>query len=131
MRVIVAQEFPGISVELIASRLDGRVQDCSGRAPEFGAVIVGLDFEFADGIHRRPDRVSRAIQEVDKVSLDFSQEAKERRACAVRTNLTERKEHSDVSGHTFPQMIPEKAKLSKSSPQPFAQRVGIQQRRAA
>src|SRR3954447_17158532 len=46
-------------------------------------------------------------------SLDFSRGARSAGEYVVRTNLAERKEHSDVSGHTFPEMISGKGEIVK------------------
>jgi hypothetical protein len=52
-------------------------------------------------------------------SLDFSRGARSAGECVVRTNLAERKEHSDVSGHTFPEMIPGKGEIVKEQSAAF------------
>jgi hypothetical protein len=58
---IVAQKFPGIAVELVGTRLHCGVQHGAGSSTEFRVVVVRLNLEFGESIHRRLNDVVFAI----------------------------------------------------------------------
>ena len=66
---LVAQKLPQVAVDLVGAGLDDGIHDGAVAAAEFGAVGIGLDFEFGDGIHRRLDDISGAVEDVAQIRI--------------------------------------------------------------
>ncbi len=66
---VVAKELPGAAVELVRAGFDGGIENGSGGAADFGAVVAGLYFEFLNGIYWRADGVGGAVQEIDEIGV--------------------------------------------------------------
>ena len=65
----VAEELPDVAVNLIGAGLDDGVHDGAVAASKFGAVGIGLHFEFGDRVHRRLHHVRGAVQHVAQVGI--------------------------------------------------------------
>ena len=56
-------------MDLVGAGLDDGVHDGAVAAAEFGAVGVGLNLKLGDGVHRRLDHVSGAVEDVAQVRI--------------------------------------------------------------
>ncbi len=56
-------------MKLVCARFHCRVEHRATRAAEFGAEGIGLNLEFADGIHRRFYDVGRPVQKIDTTGV--------------------------------------------------------------
>ena len=86
VHLLVAQEFPDVSMNLVGARLDDGIHDGAVAASELRAVRVGLNFELGDRIDGGLDDVGRTVQDVAQVGVVIDaveQEVVLQRACAV------------------------------------------------
>ncbi len=56
-------------MDLVGAGLDDGVHDRAVAAAEFGAVGVGFDLEFGDGVHRRLDHIRGAVKHVAQIRI--------------------------------------------------------------
>src|SRR5207248_9824654 len=68
-QLIVAEEFPDGSMQVIGAGLNRRVEHRRARSTEFRAEAGSLYFEFLNGINRWQNHVICAVQEVYGVGI--------------------------------------------------------------
>ena len=56
-------------MDLVGAGFDDGVHDGAVATAEFGAVGIGLDLEFGDGIHRRLDHIGGAVENVAQIRI--------------------------------------------------------------
>ena len=66
---IISEEFVNVAMEAVRPGLDDGVENRAVPAAEFGAVGVGLNFEFLDGIDGRLNHVSLAGENVAEIRI--------------------------------------------------------------
>ena len=66
---VVAQELPNAAVNLVRARFQRGVEHRAARAAKLGAERVGLEFELANGVHRRLEHIGGATEKVDIVAV--------------------------------------------------------------
>src|SRR5208337_980863 len=69
VQLVIADELPDSSVKLVGSSLDGSIQDSAARTSHLRTIVVGLDLEFLNSIHRRTDDISCPIQKIDEIGV--------------------------------------------------------------
>src|SRR6266550_3595476 len=67
IQLVVAQEFPSASMQLVGTRFDRSIQDRPSSTAKFRAEVAGLYFELLNGIRRWKIHIRCAIQVIHGV----------------------------------------------------------------
>src|SRR5439155_876341 len=69
IQLVIAKEFPYVTVQLISTRLNGGVKHGAARPSDLGAVVTGLDFELLNSVDGRQHHECSTIEEIDYVNI--------------------------------------------------------------
>jgi hypothetical protein len=69
IELVIPNELPNVTMELIGSGLHAGIQDRSAGAAKFRPESVGLQFELTHSINRRTENVGCAVQEIYVVAV--------------------------------------------------------------
>ena len=69
IKLVVSEEFPERSMEVVGPGPDGGVQNSASGTAEFSAEAIGLDLELRNGVNRWTHNKVCSIEEVDQLDV--------------------------------------------------------------
>ena len=66
---LVAQKLPHVAMDLVGAGFNDGVHDGAVATAEFGAIGIGFDLKFCDGVHGWLDHICGAVKNVTQIRI--------------------------------------------------------------